>query len=132
MINYRKLSEHNYLSADVNFLIDDPNITKSRYISIVLLILWMVSLPILFVYVVKKRDHQNIFRICMKIFGFLFEEYKKKSLYWEILKLLILKYLIIIMNELAEESVITRTNCVISFCFAYYLLLCNNKPYKSK
>lgn len=63
----------------------------------------MVSLPILFTFVRKSSEAENSgkFRKYQKIFGFLFIEYKNKYLYWEILKLITIKYLIIIINEVS-------------------------------
>jgi hypothetical protein len=64
------------------------------------------------------------------VFGFLFEEYKPKYLYWEFLKLIFLKYLIIITNEITYGTVTLRTNSFIWICFSYYMLLFFKKPYK--
>jgi hypothetical protein len=62
----------------------------------------MATLPIIITFVVKSSRNKKLsyhYGIYEKIFGFLFVEYKNKYLYWEILKLVIIKYFTILLAE---------------------------------
>ncbi len=132
LINFRKLSDNRYLSLDVNKLFDDENINTAYYTSIALIVFWMTTFPVVFFIIRKNIENKKIFFYFEKIFGFMFKEYKIKNIYWEVLKLMLLKYLIIILCELTQASVILRTNSVLALCFVYYTILCYFKPHINK
>ena len=81
---------------------DDNNNTNIRFISIILLTFWMILLPVSFFYIYRNKNNLTKFIKIEKIFGFLFLEYKKKLLYWEVLKTVIIKFFLIIVIELSE------------------------------
>lgn len=59
MLNYRKLSDYEYLSADVNVLYKDLS-EEAWLIALVLVLIWMLTLPIIFIKVVKSSKSKDL------------------------------------------------------------------------
>jgi hypothetical protein len=88
-------------------LYDSPNNINIWYITISLLIIWILALPL--TYIIFRKFVANTSRkfkngvdnnYYKRIFSFMCEEYKPKYHYWEILKMINLKILIILVDEL--------------------------------
>jgi hypothetical protein len=118
------------LAADVNILFDNKNLDNIKFISSILLIFWLLSLPIIFFYIYFKRKDELFFKKIEGVFGFLLHEYKKMYFYWEIQKTYILKFTIIIVIEFTDNDLIIRSSSILIIAFIYYITITYNKPYK--
>jgi hypothetical protein len=68
---YRKLSDYEFLSIDVNLRYDLEELSTVKLLAKIFLVFWTSPLPIIFAYIHKIGKNQTIMLKILNIFGFL-------------------------------------------------------------
>ncbi|CAD8154320.1 unnamed protein product [Paramecium pentaurelia] len=129
LITSRNISEIQYINRNVSILY----FTKTHiswvlfFITPVLLIIGIIIPLILFLILYKKRYHFNQEKV-RKIWGYIFNDYKESSFYWEIFRVsereIILLSLIIFEEQIEIKGILTFL-----ILFLYHIIVQNKKPF---
>ena len=117
-----------YLLHDPNTSCDSPEYLKYRnYIAIPALVLWGLIFPGIFLFSITywvKRSPQNV----REIFGQLMNPYKENSYYWSA-AVMMLKFGLLLCNNLADSDSKTRPLSMIIIIYLYKWLESYCNPY---
>ncbi|CAD8136644.1 unnamed protein product [Paramecium pentaurelia] len=131
LLSYRKISNEFWVSGNVSYLYDTYQHTI-WLISFVIPSFFILGLliPFLFWFVVYyNRKQLNSMKV-RKMWGYLYNEYKLETYYWETLKIL-QKELIILVLLYYSDYVAVKASLVFLILYIYSHLSTKYKPYQS-
>ncbi|CAD8101954.1 unnamed protein product [Paramecium sonneborni] len=129
VISIRKISNIEYISGDVTLLFGSENHQKWMYYFIIpLLLIFGFTIPFslfILLYTQKNKLQTTKFR---KHICYLFNEYDNDTYYWELIKL-ILKFFIILITIYFEEKIFMKASLIGLCLLIYQILAIKYKPY---
>ncbi|CAK58254.1 unnamed protein product (macronuclear) [Paramecium tetraurelia] len=129
LLSYRRISNENWIQGNVSYRYDTISHQKWIYsLCIPLLILIGCVIPFFLMFrLFKNKNQLNSINI-RKVWGYLYNEYKKHAFYWEMLKV-IEKEAIIIVLIYYNDHIQIKASIVFLILFYYSFLTTSYKPY---
>ncbi|EAS01067.2 transmembrane protein, putative (macronuclear) [Tetrahymena thermophila SB210] len=128
----RFISGENYIKADVSQICyTNTHIGWMVFYILPTLLVWIVLIPLFFLYNMHKGK-KDLNKIRMQYrFGFLYSEYKQTSYFWEIVKIY-QKTLVTIFINIFDQYISIKGILVIFILILYIYLQKKNSPYLEK
>ncbi|EAR90741.2 transmembrane protein, putative (macronuclear) [Tetrahymena thermophila SB210] len=110
---------------------NSSELIKIQSLSLVILILFLIAFPlIIFLKLIQSRNRLKKVKV-MFMYGFLYNEYKPKFFYWEMIRLLIKNLLVLLQLSLQQYPQISLI-MISLMLFSYFIALKSYNPFISK
>ena len=129
-LSCREISRIKYVQADLTIVCYSKDHLYTIYVCIFTFFVWIFLFPY-YLYQKLIKIKYPFFITTQYKYGFLYQEYNQKALYWELIKIY-MKILIILSANILRYQPITQFLCIVIILFGYYIFIAYKNPYITK